>query len=637
MKNTIAERILDFLKNYPPFNLLSSTDLFKICEQVEVIYIEKGKFVFKQEENTHPMFYITNKGSVKLTSIENGKSTIVDICDEGDIFGLRALILKQFYYLNAEANEESIIYGIPSDVFEPFTEKNKFIKNYLITSFASNVKDPSIVEEKGNTSSYFIKENTNDLFNLQNAAYTKKPKSCSLKTPINEVAKKMRDKKIGSMIVTKDKKPVGIITNKDLRDKIVTGDFTIDCKAHKIMASPVVTAKKDITIPEAHIMMIKNNVSHICITKDGTPDSKLTGVLSLHDLVVSLGNNPSVLIKECKRAKNSKHLRSLRQKVDLLLKQYLEQELPFAHILNIVSEINSVIIQRSIELCLKKMASPPPVKFTWMSLGSQGRREQLLLSDQDNALIFEDVSEKKFKETQDYFLLLSDKVVKYLNTIGYEYCPADMMASNPKWCTSISEWKKQFNEWVFNPNSSGILLSSIFFDFEYIYGEKSLTDELTENLFNAINKSNKFLALLAKDIIEKPSPIGFFRQFLVEHDGNQKDIFNIKIRALMPLIDAARILTLSHNAKGTNNTLLRYQKLSELEPQNIDLFKSCERAFRTLLKFKTEQGILNNDTGKLIPLDKLSKDQKLKLKRAFKPIKELQELLILRFKLTQIS
>jgi CBS domain-containing protein len=637
MKNTIAERILDFLKTYPPFDLLSSSDLFSICEQVEVIYLEKGKFIFKQEENTHPMFYITNKGSVKLTTIENNKTNIVDICDEGDIFGLRALILKQFYYLNAEANEESIIYGIPADVFEPFTEKNKFIKNYLVTSFAANVKDPSIVEEKGNTSSYIIKENNNDLFNLQNVKYTKKPKTCTSKTPVKEIAKSMRDNKIGSIIITKAKKPIGIITNKDLRDKIVTGDFNIDTKASKIMTSPVVTSKKDLTIPEAHISMIKNNVSHICITKDGTTDSKLTGVLSLHDLIVSLGNNPSVLIKECKRAKNSKHLRSIRQKVDLLLKQYLKQELPFSHILNIVSEINSVIIQRSIELCLKKMDTPPPVKFTWMSLGSQGRREQLLLSDQDNALIFEDVVDEKFKETQDYFLLLANKVVKYLNTIGYEYCPADMMASNPKWCTSISEWKKQFDDWVFNPNSSGILLSSIFFDFEYVYGEKALTDELAENLFQAINKSNLFLASLGKEIIGKPSPIGFFRQFLVEHDGNQKDIFNIKIRALMPLIDAARILTLSHNVKGANNTLTRYQKLAELEPQNVDFYKSCERAFRTLLKFKTEQGILNNNTGKLIALDKLSKDQKLKLKRAFKPIKEIQELLILRFKLTQIS
>ncbi|WP_139958579.1 DUF294 nucleotidyltransferase-like domain-containing protein [Flavicella sediminum] len=636
MKNTIAERIQDFLKNYPPFNLLNKEDLFSICEQVQVIYLEKGKFIFTQTEATHNMFYITNKGAIKLTQIENEKTNIMDMCDEGDIFGLRALILKQHYYMNAEANEETIVYGIPADIFEPFVEKNKNIKNYLITSFASNVKDPSIVEEKGNTSSYIKKESNNDLFNLQNAKYTKSPITCDLTTTAKNIATTMRDAKIGAMVVVENKKPVGIITNKDLRDKIATGDFSLECPAKKIMTSPATTLPKHITIPEAHVSMLKNDTSHICITKDGTPNSKLIGILSIHDLVVSLGNNPSVLIKETKRAKKSKQLRSIRKKIDLLLKQYLEQELPFAHILNIISELNSAIVTRSIELCLKKMDTPPPVKFAWMALGSQGRREQLLLSDQDNALIFEDVEETKFEETQSYFLTLSDKVVKYLNTIGFEYCPADMMASNPKWCTSLNNWKKQFDEWIFNPNSSGILLSSIFFDYEYAYGEKKLTNELTEHLLNSINQNNRFLTLLAKDIIEKPSPIGFFRQFIVEQDGEHKDFFNIKIRALMPLIDAARVLCLSLNIKNANNTLLRYRKLAELEPQNEDLYQSCERAFRTLLKFKTEQGILHNTTGKLIELESLSKAEKLKLKRAFKPIKEIQELLIHRFALKQI-
>ena len=206
---------------------------------------------------------------------------------------------------------------------------------------------------------------------------------------------------------------MGIISNKDLRNKIVTGEFPLDTKAELIMTTPVATASIHITIPEAHISMLKNNISHICISKDGTADTKLVGILSLHDLIVSLGNNPSVLIKEIKRAKKSKELRKIRRKVDLLLKQYLEQELPFGHILHIISELTTAIASRSIELCLAKMATPPPVKFTWMALGSQGRREQLLLSDQDNALIFEDVPEEKFKETQEYFLLLADKVVKY--------------------------------------------------------------------------------------------------------------------------------------------------------------------------------------------------------------------------------
>lgn len=636
MKNTIAERILDFLKNYPPFNLLPKKDLLTISKEVEVIYIEKGTLLFKQAEAPHSYFYIVHKGAIKLSQSDDQDSNIIDICDEGDIFGLRPLVLDENYLMSAEANEESILYGIPLQTFKPFTEKNKRIKNYLITSFASNVKDPHIVEERGNTSSYILKEQNTDLYNLQKTSFTKKPISCAPTASVQEIAVTMRAQNIGAMVVAKNKKPIGIITSKDLRDKIVTGDFDITSEAQTIMTSPVTTATEDITVPEAHIAMLKNATSHICITKDGSPKSKLTGILSIHDLVVSLGNNPSVLIKEIKRAKKSKHLRAIREKVALLLKTYLEQELPFSHIVNIISEINTVLISRSIELCLKKMETPPPVKFAWVALGSQGRREQLLRSDQDNALIFEDVPKSKFDETQSYFLILATKVVKYLNTIGYEYCPADMMASNPKWCTSLSAWKKQFDDWILHPDESGILLSSIFFDYEYIYGAQELTEKLTKNLFKTLGTNNYFLSRLGKDIIEKPSPVGFFRQFIVEQDGEHKDVFNIKIRALMPLIDAARILILYHKVDTSNNTLQRYRKLAELEPQNKDLYQSCERAFRTLLKFKTEQGILNNDSGKLIPLESLTKTEKLKLKRAFKPIKEIQELLIFRFNLKQL-
>jgi len=636
MKNTIAERVADFLKTYPPFNLLTKKELSTISEEIEVLYLEKGKFVFTEQDQAHPIFYIVNKGAVKLTREEAGENIIIDICDEGDIFGLRPLMTKENYILNAETNEESIIYGIPLSIFKPLSEKNKNVKNYLITSFASNIKDTSLIEGRGNISSYIKKDTNNDLYNLQKASYTKKPITCEASTTIKEIAICMRDQKIGAMVVAKNKKPIGIITSKDLRNKVATGDFKISNNAEEIMSRPVITISEDLTIPEAHILMLKHATSHLCITKDGTPKSKLIGILSLHDLIVSLGNNPSVLIKEIRRAKKSKHLRAIREKIGLLLKSYLEQELPFPHILNIISELNSVIIFRSIELCLKKMETEPPVKFAWLALGSQGRKEQLLMSDQDNALIFEDVPKSKFKETQDYFITLSNKIVKYLHTIGYEYCPGDMMASNPKWCTSLTEWKKQFKDWISNTDGAGILLSSIFFDYEYIYGEKELTEKLSRSLIKNINNHKYFLSKLGRDVIEKPSPVGFFRQFILETNGDQEAVFNIKIRALMPLIDAARILTLSHNIKNYNNTLSRYKKLTALEPENEDLYNSCARAFRTLLKFKTEQGILNNDSGKLINLESLSKTEKLKLKRAFKPIKEIQELLIIRFNLKQM-
>ena len=129
------------------------------------------------------------------------------------------------------------------------------------------------------------------------------------------------------------------------------------------------------------------------------------------------------------------------------------------------------------------MPGKPPVKFTWLSLGSQGRGEQLLQTDQDNAMIFENVPEDKLEETTAYFLKLSKIINKGLFDIGYDYCPAEMMASNPNWCHSLDQWKNTVSQWITNPGTDEILLSSIFFDFNITYGDRDLADQLSEHIF----------------------------------------------------------------------------------------------------------------------------------------------------------
>ena len=220
-----------------------------------------------------------------------------------------------------------------------------------------------------------------------------------------------------------------------------------------------------------------------------------------------------------------------------------------------------------------------------------------------------------------------------MHSIGFEYCPAEMMASNSRWCMSLSQWEKQFRTWMTTPSEESTLLSSIFFDFQSVYGNTDMPNQLSDVVFDGVNKSKRFLGLLGVSALQKPSPLGFFKQFLVEQNGEHKDTFDIKTRAMMVLIDGARILALFHNLKGINNTLLRYEKLAKLEPNNKELFESCAKAFRVLLKFRARQGILHKDSGRYIQLNTLSKSDKLKLKRCFRPIRDIQEVLRVRFQL----
>lgn len=636
MKNTIAERIYDFLKNYPPFNLLNKEKLLEIASQIKIIYLEKNSIIYHQNEKNHDLFYVVKNGGINLYKNTSSNRTLIEVCDGGDIFGLRPLISKENYLLDAIANEESIIYGIPISVFEANTSNNTKVNKYLLTSFASTSFDPYTNEENNNIFTDYIKDNNIAYSNLHSVNYTKNPLTCTTNATIKEAAIKMSEKAIGCIVVVdKNYYPKGIITNSDLKNKIATGLFSIDAFAGDIMSSPVITHSKNLTVLDAQLQMIKEKVGHLCITTDGTSNSKLIGILTNHDVLASLGNNPTAILKEIKRAKRTREIRAVRNKANNLLKSYLEQNIPLSHISKIISEINDAVTVSVIELSLKKMETPPPVKFSWLALGSQGRKEQLLYTDQDNALIFEDVTVAQYEATKAYFLKLAGFITKSLHKIGYEYCPAEMMAKNPKWCLSLSEWKKQFNDWIINVDEEAVLLSSMFFDFNYVYGDTTLPKELTKNIFKTLKNTNRLFYFLAKETIASNSPLGFFKQFLVENNGDQKDSFNIKTRALLPLINAARLLTLSNSIPEINNTAHRFEKLATLEPQNKELYQSCSYAFKALLKFKTKQGILHNNTGKFIQLESLTKEEKLKLKRCFKPIREIQGVIALKFNLSK--
>src|SRR6056297_980243 len=228
MKNTIASRIADFLKNYPPFNLLQKEDLLTISKQVKVKYLEKGKMIFAEGDTGHKRFYVVNKGAISLERINNDKRETIDKCDEGDIFGLRPLFAKENYLINAVADEETVLYAIPIKKFKPLSEENKEVGNFLIQSFASNTRNPYSEAHKGKLISDKEPEENqfkpnNNLFELQPAPVTRKVVMTSPETTIKTAAQLMSSKKVGSVLVVENNIPQGIVTDEDFRNMVATG------------------------------------------------------------------------------------------------------------------------------------------------------------------------------------------------------------------------------------------------------------------------------------------------------------------------------------------------------------------------------------------------------------------------------
>ena len=637
--NTIAEHIADFLKEYPPFNNLTFQELYDIATNIRVINLEKQAILFQNDDVLHDSFYVVSSGIINLTTIADAEETIINKCHEGDIFGLRPFFAKNNYMMTAKAREDSIVYAIPIAIFRPFVANNSDVLNFLLESFAINSRH---TKESVNSGGKLTSENVyyadpqSDMQYIQSLNYNNSPLTTTGDKIVKNVAILMTNAMVDNIVVCENNNPIGILTDGDLSSKIATGRYPITERIDKIMSSPVVTVIENVSLAEAQLLMLKHNVTHLCVTKDGTNKSAVKGIISEHDLIVAQASNPGVLIKEIKRSQLPKDLKQIRERLSDLIQNSIQKNIPISHISNIASEINLALIKRAVELTILDLGSPP-ARFAWLSIGSQGRKEQLLLTDQDSILIFEDVTPDKYREVKDYFLRLAKRTTSLLEKVGYEFCPNGHMASNMLWCKSLTDWVKQYNSWMNTPGENSNDLSSIFFDYEIVFGEPKI-EEAIENIIykNAINNP-LFFDFLGNDALKKNSPLSFFKKFILEEEGPHKMKFDIKTRALMPLIDGARLLILSSNIKGIKNTYLRFKQLAISDSKNAEIYLSCAEAFMTLVKFRTVEGLKNDDSGQYINLKDFSKTDKEKLKNALAPMRDLEELIKSKFQLTQFS
>lgn len=637
--NTIAENIADFLKEHSPFNHLTFEELTKIATSIRVVNLQKNKVLFQVNDILHDSFYVVASGVINLSVIADAEEILLNKCNPGDILGLRPFFAKNNYMMTAKAREESIVYAIPIVVFRPFVANNSEVLNFLLESFSVHTRNPKDKENligKLISDNVFYADQQSEMQYFQSLSYNTTPLKTTLTAIAKDVAQLMTESLINNIVVCDNNFPLGIITDTDMRSKIATGRYPITVSVDKIMSSPVITVVENVSLAEAQLLMLKHNVTHLCVTQDGTDKSALKGIISEHDLIVAQANNPGVLIKEVKRCQSPKEIKQIRDRLTDLIQTSISKNIPLSHVFNIASEINLAIIKRSVELSILELGSPP-ARFAWLSIGSQGRKEQLLLTDQDSILIFEDVATDKYREVKDYFLKLGKKTTAILEKIGYELCPNGHMGSNALWCKSLTDWIKQYDSWMNTPGENSNDLSSIFFDYEITFGERKIEDAIGDVVFKNAKNNTLFFDFLGNDTLRKNSPLTFFKKFHLEEEGPNKDKFDIKTRALMPLIDGARLFALNFEIRGINNTFQRFKQLSIIDAKHAEIYLNCAEAFLTLSKFRTIEGLKNDNSGQFINLEELSKIDREKLKNALIPMRELEELIKSKFQLTQFS
>jgi CBS domain-containing protein len=394
-------------------------------------------------------------------------------------------------------------------------------------------------------------------------------------TTIQQAAKTMAGFRIGSLLIHEpgnEEEIVGVITDRDLRNKVLAHGLDYNQPVSAIMSSPVATVLSQSVCFDALLRMMSTGIHHLAVERKG----RIIGVVTSHDIMLLQGNSPYSLFKEIGKQREIRGLYPLSQKIPEMIRNLIKEGAKAGNIARMISILNDHILDRLLTLLENEMGVPP-VDYCWLLMGSEGRREQTFKTDQDNAIIYADpVDEDQRRRAEAYFAEFARRAIDHLVNCGYPLCPGEIMATNPKWCQPVSVWKQYFSRWVATPDPQELLLVTIFFDFRPGFGKFSLAGELREHLNELTGQQELYVLHLARECMASRAPLSFFKNFIVEKDGEHKNKLDIKHQGLTPFVNFARVLALKNRIKETN-TLARLKVLAKEGYISEELWvTSCE-------------------------------------------------------------
>lgn len=577
----------EFIKDIKPFNYLNDDELNLIINNTTVDAFEEGELIFEKDEKIKN-FYIVFSGAVGL--YEDRK--LVDIARKGDIVALGEEIAKN----TAIALEDSICYIIPQKVVKEISKKNKKFEEFF-----------KYLEEKE------FKKLRESKISIEDVLYrpikdiiVKKPVVCTATTSIKSAVVEMELNKVGSIVVVDDEmRPVGILTNTDLRKFIIRSSSPLELVSTYMSKKPIcVEASKPVF--EAYLEFLRRGINHLIVTENG----KVVGVITPKDVLSQLEPATSVVVLSRKilKASNFDELKIIVSSLKFGIAKLVLKGAHFYELTSMISDAYDFLITKVIDLVKKdfeKNFGKLP-EFVWVLMGSAARKEQIIATDQDNAIICEEKD-----GLQNFASIVNDK----LDEIGLPKCPANYMASY--WCKSVQEWKKLFKKWFASFDPDNIRKLTVFLDMRPIYGNFKLFDDVFEEIYNY--PTPQALRQLASDaVLLEPPSFGLFK----------KRVVDLKRYGIYPITNATRVLALENKIKE-RNTKTRIEKLAETGVLSDKFAKNVINCYEFLqdlrLKFQALEVVTGKKAGNEIDLNELDKLEETMLKESFKIISELQK------------
>jgi CBS domain-containing protein len=632
----IIEDVVEFLKHVPPFQFLDEHALTNLAVGMSMEFFPKGTAILKQGGNASKYLYIIKKGGVKVfRRAANGEESIIDFRGQGDLFGYLSLVGGDKARAYVLAVESTSCYTIKREAVRELLDNSEAVREFFLKSFLNIYIDKTFKEMHGR-SLYSSGGSDRLLFSTTvGEVAAKAVMTAPQEASIRDAATMMCENKISSLVlVDKEHRPVGIVTDRDMRGKVVARGRDFNEPVKNIMSYPLLRIDAKDYCFEAVLKMMKYNVHHLLAIKDGA----LAGIVTNHDFMLLQGTSPLLIAKDIEGQQDIEGLAAVAKQINNIVGILLKQGARAANITSIITEISDRLVRKILKIAVRKFGRPP-VQYCWLAFGSEGRKEQTFKTDQDNAIIYADPSTTfEADEAKKYFSAFAVFMRDSLVQCGYPFCPDAHMASNPQWCRPISSWKKFFTDWIADPASQlgeTRLNPLTFLDFRGVGGDFSLADQLRDSLAGMLKEQKNFLGFIATLVVKNRPPIGFLKTVVIEKNGEHRDRLDLKAKGLAPIVGIVRLYALEEMLKEAS-TIERLDALKDRHSDVVEYGEELAHAFGfiMLLRIQHQYGqITSGQTpDNVINPDSLTNLQKKTIKEAFNLISRLQDSISERYK-----
>ena len=630
-----SEDALLLLKRTPPFTFVDETVLRTIALEMSPAFYPKGHTILRQNGPAAEHLNIVVSGAAKVFVRTNeGEEVLVDYRAGGDFFGLLSFACGDIARDTIVAAEDTTCFLVKRETVLGLLKTNAAFADFCFRTRLKRLVDMTYREIRDRTLMYGGGDKL--LFtNILGDLATKKVITASEDATIREAAEIMADRGISSLVlVDSHGYPSGMITDRDLRSKVIAKGRDIAGRVGEIMSVAIIKSDSRDYCFEALLKMMRYNIHHLLVVEKG----ELRGIITGHDLMLLQGTSPLSIAREIESQDTIDGLVPASRKTSKIITLLIREGAKAGHITRIMTEINDRLLKKILEITESKMGTPP-VGYCWIVFGSEGRKEQTFKTDQDNAIIYED-PEGDGGEATAYFSEFAVHMRDALARCGFPPCSADYMASNPKWRQPLSAWKKYFASWIHSPTPEAVLQSLIFFDFRPVHGNALLAEQLRAYLGRVIKDNDLFLAHMAAVVLQNRPPLGFFGGFSREKKGVHRGTFDIKINGISPIIDAARLSALEMGVYQSS-TLARFMELKDRTGTVSPFCNELEQAFEFLMSVRLRHQFRQMEAGvdpdNYVDPDELGILEKCQLKEAFQFVLSVQEAIRRKYRASMIE